>query len=498
MQKKDLLNCIFLIFALLLIFCLNLNAQEQKVEKYYTNGLIAWSEAVVKGDEAKYEEAIENLKKVIQLDPKHVEAYRILGNIYWYKKRKQEAEQMWARAIQLDPKAKEKIEKVKNPPSVLPEITIAKSKEIKPLSEREVEAASYIIDANILLQQAASGDKRKYQEAIKKCEEAIKIAPNYAHSYLTIGMIYSDLGQYDKSDSFLDKAAALDANLQNLVKSLKGTNKTLRGMSSKERQAYEETIKKFSAEITIPEGLLPTKEKELVREGESYLEEGRYDEAIEKFKEASKINPRYALAYFQLGIAYSYKGYYNEANTAWDKAIKLDPELNSKVSDLKKMNQQLQSMTPEEKRSYQKWFKDEKAKELLPAEERERLKKAKKYYNDGLLALGDAELNGIKEKYDEAITNFKKALELKPDYEEAYLGLGDAYYAQKLYPQAVEVYRRLTAQTPQSIAAHLGLKRCYVAQKKFQEAKTECDIILKLDPDNVEAKECLKKLQSKK
>ena len=65
--------------------------------------------------------------------------------------------------------------------------------------------------------------------------------------------------------------------------------------------------------------------------------EGRYDEAIEKYNKAIELNPNYAIAYAGRGQAYFKLGQYDLAIPDLAKAIELDPNLaKSTTTDIPK------------------------------------------------------------------------------------------------------------------------------------------------------------------
>jgi len=60
--------------------------------------------------------------------------------------------------------------------------------------------------------------------------------------------------------------------------------------------------------------------------GDSFYDQGKYDEAIHAYGEAIKINPKYTFAWNQKGVALYMQGKYDEAIDAYDEAIELDKE----------------------------------------------------------------------------------------------------------------------------------------------------------------------------
>ena len=57
----------------------------------------------------------------------------------------------------------------------------------------------------------------------------------------------------------------------------------------------------------------------------AYAKEGRLDEAIREFSEAATINPGYAEARMDLGVAYEKEGRLEEAASEFQDVLALDP-----------------------------------------------------------------------------------------------------------------------------------------------------------------------------
>jgi len=66
-----------------------------------------------------------------------------------------------------------------------------------------------------------------------------------------------------------------------------------------------------------------------------------------------------------------------------------------------------------------------------------------KYADDHLLQYDMGLVYSYKKQYDKAILNFKKALELKPDYGEAINSLGNAYAGKEDWEQAIFYYKKV-------------------------------------------------------
>jgi cytochrome c-type biogenesis protein CcmH/NrfG len=159
----------------------------------------------------------------------------------------------------------------------------------------------------------------------------------------------------------------------------------------------------------------PQKERVHHNLGYVYLELGRLDEAKEKFEEASRLNPHYALSMYNLGLVFYKKGLLDEAIVHYKKAIELDPNI------------------PEP------------------------------YYNLGIAYYE-------KGFYYEAIELYKKFLEAKPEYENANFRLGLAYGALKKWVEATASFQEELKYCPNNFYAHIYLGRAYMELEDYPKA----------------------------
>ncbi len=74
-----------------------------------------------------------------------------------------------------------------------------------------------------------------------------------------------------------------------------------------------------------------------------------------------------------------------------------------------------------------------------------------------------------------ALQNYKSALELRPDYAEAYFNMGTVYYKEKLVKNAEESFLKAINLNPEYGRAHYSLGFLYLEQKKFALAKQHAE-----------------------
>ncbi|HWB62968.1 MAG TPA: tetratricopeptide repeat protein [Chitinophagales bacterium] len=175
--------------------------------------------------------------------------------------------------------------------------------------------------------------------------------------------------------------------------------------------------------------------------------------AISSFQTATELNPKFYNAYVQLGLLLSKKKDKN-AERYLDNAIK--------VSD-----------KPEDALY---------AKANINKEEGLALQDANK----------DAQAN---DKFNEAIANFKKVVEVNHRNAEAYMGIAFSYYQIDSVEQAYKFYGLATQIAPTYAGAYFSKGLCAEDLGKKQEAIMLYQNCLDLDPKFTRAQEHLKKLQ---
>lgn len=183
----------------------------------------------------------------------------------------------------------------------------------------------------------ALSDTAKYKEALNDLRRGIEIDPELVVAYLNRGSVYRKLVDYELAQADFNTAIRLQERQQ-----------------EKNRDTYKAS--------PVPYNSL----------GELNLELKKYNDAIKSFDSAIAIDPRYAEAYNNRGLARHALGQSQSGRSDLDEAIRLDP--NSAVYP----------------------------------------------FNRGVIYLD-------LESYSEAIRDFTRAIERKPDYSEAYRHRAMAY-----------------------------------------------------------------------
>lgn len=110
-------------------------------------------------------------------------------------------------------------------------------------------------------------------------------------------------------------------------------------------------------------------------------------------------------------------------------------------------------------------------------------------YPEPYKALGDLFLAAPRRLYDQAVEAYSKAIELRPFYADAHVGLGDARAAKGEIDAAIAAYQRALTFNPLSPRVYMSLGKIYYGEKGlYYEAVTAYKKAIELDPASVEAR----------
>jgi tetratricopeptide (TPR) repeat protein len=154
---------------------------------------------------------------------------------------------------------------------------------------------------------------RRLPEAERELLAAIAIFPREPLYHNSLGVVYGEMGEYEKSLASFQSSARLNPgdplvlmNLSTLYLRLGEAGKAI------------ETIEKFIAER-------PFDAKGYLNLGEIYINQKDYPRAIEAYEQALKRDPYSPLALGSLGYCYYQTQDYLSARRAWESALRLEP-----------------------------------------------------------------------------------------------------------------------------------------------------------------------------
>jgi superkiller protein 3 len=110
-------------------------------------------------------------------------------------------------------------------------------------------------------------------------------------------------------------------------------------------------------------------------------------------------------------------------------------------------------------------------------------------YPEPYKALGDLFMAAPRRLFDQAVEAYNKAIELRPFYADAYVGLGNAKAAKSDVDGAVAAYTKALTYNPVNPRVHMSLGKIYYTEKGlYYESVTAYKKAIELDPNSVEAR----------
>ncbi len=200
------------------------------------------------------------------------------------------------------------------------------------------------------------------------------------------------------------------------------------------------------------------------KEGEAYLLERNYTQALRKFLEAEKKNPEDPYLHHNLGLAYMGKEKYALAEKHFQKAIDLNPDYTAAVNSLGTayMRQEKYDMAIESFRKV--------ADSMLYA---------KPHY--AVSNIGWAYLR--KNEYTESIKYFSEALETDPEFVQAIHGKSMALLALDQPEQAISLLEKKIERLPGYAVLHSDLAKAYEEVREYDRARRSWQQVVNMAPE---------------
>ena len=379
-------------------------------------------------------------------------------------------------------------------------------------------------DAPALINLAnAYSNRRRYEEALAACSQAIRLDPTYARAYNGMGNILNGFKRYEAALTAYEEATRLDPTD---VRAYNGKGNALYGLKRYEAAlvAYEQAIRldptfsfayngkgnvlyglkryeaalvayeqatRFDPNYTSPHGNMGNALNELKRyekalvayeqatrldptDVRAYNGKGnalhglkRYEAALTAYEQATRLDPNYARAYNGKGNALYGLKRYEAALVAYEQAIRLDPSYASPHGNKSNALYVL-------KRYEEALAACERAVQLEPTY-------ARAYNGKGNI------LNGLK-RYEAALAAYEQAAKLAPTFSFAYNGKGNALYGLKRYEEALVAYEQAIRLDPTFSFAYNGKANVLYGLKRYEEALAAYEQATRLDPTDTRAK----------
>ncbi|HEX8280388.1 MAG TPA: tetratricopeptide repeat protein, partial [Chthoniobacterales bacterium] len=266
---------------------------------------------------------------------------------------------------------------------------------------------------NNLAVQLLSRDR--YNEAIDRFEEALRLEPNYAEAHYNLGNAFFRTGQLERARTHYERALQINPRI--------AVAHTNLGILLSDNGDEANAIKHFEEAVKIEPRAVVAQQ----RLSEALVRQGRTAEAVQHFDAAAKINPASTQsdAQNEIALALLRQGRAPEAIAQAKRTIEANPN-NSAA-----------------------------------------------YTNYGIIL---AELR----QADEAMAQFEKALELDPSNAQAHYNVGNTLLMQRRVEEAMARYRRAIEIQPDNAAAHLNLGNTLAEFGRADEAIAEYEKALEI------------------
>jgi len=172
----------------------------------------------------------------------------------------------------------------------------------------------------------------------------------------------------------------------------------------------------------------------LIKEGNELFEQGRYDEAIEKFQQVVDSAPEYYRYYVNLGNCYKEKGDYQKAIENYMKVLEQEPDQTAALMNIGE-SYVLMDKTGEAIIYFEKVIAQNPTDPVI-------------FYNLG-------ETYAIAGNHEKALESYQKAAELKPEWEVPYLKMGYSFVALEKKDEAIKAFEKFLELAPNSPDAPL-------------------------------------------
>jgi len=231
--------------------------------------------------------------------------------------------------------------------------------------------------------------------------------------------------------------------------------------------------------------------------GKRLYSKGDYRGAAEAYERSVSSDPKFARGYVELGSAYRGLEDYAQAEKAFAKAVSIQEDSCAQcglgmVYHLQHRNREAEGalkraidLNPGDECAFNQlgrlYYDEERYQEAIRAflTETTLRPRATTYHFIG---------NSYRytSKFDEAVTAYREALRLDPEYKRLSVDLGLAYYALGRYTQAIESYRQAIKADPNDVNARFALCVTELRHGDVREGLEHYQILQKLDPERAE------------
>ncbi len=167
--------------------------------------------------------------------------------------------------------------------------------------------------------------KGNMEMAVVYFRKALQINPRYTEASLNLTIALNDLGRYDEASETFSKAAHLvrseAESIDPFIRGKLANEHAKLGDQYFEVGLFDGALEEYRKALSIRPRFVDV----VAKVGITLREKGSFDEAIETFQQAKEIHPKYIPAFIHLGVTYYMKGFVDLALVEWEEAQKINP-----------------------------------------------------------------------------------------------------------------------------------------------------------------------------
>jgi tetratricopeptide (TPR) repeat protein len=202
----------------------------------------------------------------------------------------------------------------------------------------------------------------RFEEVLECFKKATEINPGYTEAWLNRGFALRGLERYEEALDCFDKVIKTDPTNADALAAKGFTLHRLNRIAEAAR-SYDEALKlnpsdswtkerrrKLDEELKrLPSSSSSQLEQTAViwfDKGNSLSAQGRLEEAIKCYEEATRIEPSYAESWYRKAVALQELGRFEDALQSYDEVIRIDPSFKSALEEIEIAKKKMQRKQP--------------------------------------------------------------------------------------------------------------------------------------------------------
>ena len=315
---------------------------------------------------------------------------------------------------------------------------------------------------------------KAYQKAIEALQHAIAQDADLVDAHYNLGYAYVEQGEHDKAIPHLERAIAIAPHLKrahyNLARAYQAS-----GNLEAATNAVTETLR-LDANYQPAQELANTIKQAHYNRGITHLNDERYSEAVTAFQNVITLDSDFSDAHYNLGLTYLKMETYPRVVSSLEKTIALDPNHKAAYHALALAYLGQQELGK------------------ARAAARDALKIDANYQPAySLLAAIDPNFT-LPETQVTMQSEPKQPIAPQPDAksrQETHHELGIAYLEAKMPTEAIAEFKKAIDLDPDFIAAHISLGTLYLEMGQLDDAENVANSALRIDADSQSARQLL-------